>query len=1603
MIPIVLNIGLKGSSLLLLLVLTAFFVIHQYLFGIDHAILYFRTLIRMIILHRLFALLTIFLLLSNGRVAASHSVGADITYTCLGGNQYEVSLSFYRDCAGISAPTNVTINVESISCNQFLAFTLNPIPGTGIEISPVCPTASTTCNGGSYTGIQEWIYRGVITLPANCVDWLFSFQTCCRNSAITNISSPGSEDFFVYASLNNISANCNSSPTFSNKPVPFACVGQQFCFNHGAFDADGDSLVYSMITPLGIDLNDPIVYNPPFSATQPVSSNPPVSFNAATGDICMTPTAQQVTVFAVLVKEYRNGVLIGSVERDIQLYVVNCTNTLPTATGINGTNNFSTTICADATYCFNVLSSDPDPGQSTFLTWDFGIGNGSFNTSASANQTGTFCWTPTQADISTIPYCFTVTVTDNNCPYVGTQIYSYCLTVTGITADAGIDQLVNCNQTAILTGVGAGGVTGAFNYSWSNGSNTSTTSGGPGTYVLSVADGDCIARDTVEVLPAPDVPVALFNYTNICSNAPIPFTDASTLGIGSIVDWQWFFGDGDSSSTQNPSHLYPSFGNYVCTLVVTTAAGCMDTLIQNVIYGGSVPSASFTANTVCLGDTTSLLDNSTTTVGVLNSWQWFYNGTGIGSGANASYYFNSSGNFAIKLVVANDVGCYDTVQTNVIVNPLPAVSAGSDATICLGASTSLTASGALNYLWSPINLTAASINVTPVINTEYFLQGTDLNGCINVDTVNITVAPNPTANAGSDVDICSGNFATLTASGGGVYSWSSGGNTSSISVSPAVTTNYTVTVTDINGCTDTDVAVVNVIAAPTAFAGNDAAICLGDFITLTASGVGSYAWSPAGGSQNSFSVNPANTTTYTLIVTNPTGCSDTDAVTISVNQLPVANAGIDTAICYNSMAHLNGIGGVAYLWQPGNFNTSTINVSPANSTNYVLTVTDGNGCIDQDSVYLIVNPLPPANAGTDVAICIGDATVLTASGGVAYLWNPGASNQPQIGVSPQVSTNYTLTVTDLNGCIATDEVYVLVNNLPVVDAGVDIAVCDQAPVQLDASGGINYIWQPGNYTTPSINFNATTTQNFNVTVTDANGCINTDNVLVMVNPNPVATFSNLPAICEDQNLQFNDQSIVGSGIINQYNWDFGNGMSSNDQHPLIYFDQAANLNVTLTVVTDSGCSASISQPLTIHHRPDANILANDVCDQAAVTLVNNSAIGDGTPISYTWLLGDGTISNDESPVKVYNTYGAYNIVLLAISQNQCSDTAYDALFIHPNPIAKFTHNATCEDEMVTLSNQSQLPLGLFADWFWETSDGGTYTLRNPSHQFNNWGTYDVRLIAFSDFGCKDTTTETIQIDPKPLPDFSTENVCVYDTALFSNFTTIPFGGISQYTWTFGDNQSANMLNPSHKYQNAGTYTISLSAISDSGCRNVLVKPDFITIHEKPVVSFTDNSASIDDIAPLVNFENYTGLNGLYSWSFGDGNTSSLYAPQHYYTQAGIYDVTLIINDENNCRDTSLRRIEILKGKTLFIPNAFTPNGDGINDFFNPVFINMKSVRVDILNRWGALLKTYNALDDAWDGSFNGSICENDVYICKINAIAYDGQIFKQVGTVTLVK
>ena len=372
--------------------------------------------------------------------------------------------------------------------------------------------------------------------------------------------------------------------------------------------------------------------------------------------------------------------------------------------------------------------------------------------------------------------------------------------------------------------------------------------------------------------------------------------------------------------------------------------------------------------------------------------------------------------------IKNNVSPAPTYTANQ--GPLLAV-AQSTAAICPGQSVSFTASSSLSgmtYTWQPSGTVANTYTDAPVSSMVYTVSGTaNIVGCsastAATTTVAVNVYPTPTiAVAGNNV-ICGAGTNTLTASGASTYAWNTGDLTASTVVTPTATTVYTVAGVDANGCNGSTAVTVTVSALPAVMINGPSAVCIGSSGTLTAAGANTYTWS-TGVNTTSISVSPTVATDYTLTGTDMNGCVNNYTTSVAVNSLPVVSASSNTTqICAGKTATLSASGAATYTWNTGATTANAV-VSPTATSVYTVTGTDVNGCTNTATQSLSVNPLPNVTAATsNTQICAGQSVTLTASGASTYSWST-TQTTAGITVTPSVTTTYTVSGTNANGCKA---------------------------------------------------------------------------------------------------------------------------------------------------------------------------------------------------------------------------------------------------------------------------------------------------------------------------------------------------------------------------------------------------------------------------------------------------------------------------------------------------------------------------------------------------------------------------------------------------------
>ncbi len=1072
----------------------------------------------------------------NTEAYATHAQGGDLTYTCLGGNQYGLRLSFYRDCSGTNAPGSVTIDISSVSCNQNLTATLTPITGTGQDVTPICPSLTTVCNGGNNPGVQEWIYEGNITLPQACTDWVFAFTLCCRNAAINTIINPGGENIYIETHLNNVAAPCNNSPTFSNIPVPFICANQTYCFNHGAVDPDGDSLSYSLVTP-ATGPNTTVTYNAPYSAFQPIQSMPLVTFNNVTGDICMNPTQIIVTVMAVRVEEWRNGIMIGSVVRDIQLRTISCTNNLPNITGINGGNNFSASVCAGNTLSFYVNSTDPDAGQNLTVTWNNAITGATFTTSAGPTPSGTFTWTPNVNNVSNTPYCFTITVTDDACPYSGSQTFAFCVTVTGFGLNISSSG-TNCGASNGSAAVVVTGGNGPYTYQWSPAvGNTATVNGIPaGNYAVNVTDATgCISTATTIVTQGPSNANVNANVVDVqCFGGNNGSATLNVNGGQGPYTYQWSNNATTNSLTGMPAGTY--------SVIVTTANGCTTTTTVTISQPASalVSPASIIGNVSCFGGNNA--QASVNANGGTPPYVYSWNSAPAQTTATAASL--GAGLYTVMVTDAN--GC---VSSSSVTITQPAVLAGN-----LNV-TSVTCNGGTNgsaqiSLAGGVPPYATTWNTTPpqfgnsavnLVAGNYAVNVTDANGCVLSSPATITQPAPLSAGIPSATNVsCFGGTngtAAVNANGGTApynYSW----NTVPAQTTPSATAmtagNYTVTVTDANGC-----ATVSTIAI----------------------------------------------TEPTLLSIQP---STGDTVCPGQQTLIGATAS-------------GGTGPYTYSWNNNLGNNSSHTVTPNFATTYNVSVTDANGCASQStSIFIDVFQFTLTDLVmlSSPALCAGGstsvgATVFGNTGTLTWAWaNQAWNNGGPFIVQPTQTTTYQVAITNQCGVTVNSSSTIVVHPVPQISLPPQSASgCDDVPMIFTdadpANAGCFYSWNFGDNFTgtgSSVSHNYGTSGQYNVIVivTSPFGCVGNGNTLadITIFDSPVADFSVASNVMSELEPTFHFQNECSINTIG-WEWDFGDNTTDNVPNPAHAYSQTGSYTARLIATSNGGCTDTTELPVRV--------------------------------------------------------------------------------------------------------------------------------------------------------------------------------------------------------------------------------------------------------------------------------------------------------------------------------------------------------------------------------------------------------------------------------------
>jgi gliding motility-associated-like protein len=1187
-------------------------------------------------------------------------------------------------------------------------------------------------------------------------------------------------------------------------------------------------------------------------------------------------------------------------------------------------------------------------------------------------------------------------------------------TATGTTFPAGFyfETVTGQNSPGNNFGDNCSGVqpAGTWNFCFSITTNAACTPGSNLTVTINTTgDGESGSWSSLGCV---DDPATVFTAIGACCppnmsaiNATCAGNDGSAtatpVGGASPYDFTWINSSGAIvSSTSSVAGANTATGLIPGTYSVQVVDnnGCLSSNTVTVGgTGGSIPVPTAGSNSpVCVGGTLNL--TAATIPGATYSWAGPNSFTSsLQNPSITSVTLLAAGTYS---VTATSGGCTNTSTTVVVVNQNPTANVPASATYCpgdpvpSGTFTSTPAGGTFN--WTNTN-TAIGLGAGGTGNAPAFtaanagstaISGTisvtaSLSGCTGPpSTYTITVNPEPTVIVPANIIVCNGDAVPASLFGstpaGASFSWTNS-------------------------------------------------------ITSIGLGAGSTGNTPAFTAVNNGSAPVTATITVTPTLASCTGPAQT--YTITVNPTPVADPVADISVCNGvtvpASAFTSTTAGTTFSWTNSNTSTGlgasgtgntpafTANNSTSGPIVSLVTVTPtANGCTGAPTNYditVISNLI--VNAGLDDTLCFGESTVLAASpstAGSTFLWSPatGLSNTNTFNpiASPSVTTNYTITITDASGCTGTDDVTIYADpQITLAKTAVDVTcngLCNGQTIVIPAGGTspYTYSWTSG---CVSAACNSLCPGSYTVTVTDAWGCTaQTDTV---VSEPPVLTASitgttptSCNAVCDGTASGSASGGTPGSGY--SYSWN-----SIPVQNTATATALCAGTYV-LTVTDANSCVASINatitQPTPVTNAP---ISPATICIGASTTLNANPAGGSGGYV-YTWdAPGSAGFANTASVTVTPGGTTTYTVHVQDVNGCAGPDVTVTVTVNPPLSVIAAGTASICPGTNAFISAAAAGGSGGPYTYNWAPTGTGSGTPVTVSPTSTT--TYTV--VATDGCGSPPAIDSvTITVLPVPAISFSSndstgcEPLCV----TFADNSTISAGSITAWSWSFGDGTTSTIQNPSHCYNIAGSYDVSLIATSTAGCSTTYTSYSMIDVYPIPVAEFYTTPEPASILEPVVSFHNQSSSDVVsWTWNFGDGTSTGTLNPNpvHSYPTdpPSVYPAELVVISANGCRDSVLHMVTINPEFTFFIPNAFTPNDDGVNDYFFGEGVGILTYELMIFDRWGNMIFYSDDLYRKWDGKANhgSEVAQQDVYVWKVKLTDVFNKKHSYIGTVTLVK
>lgn len=1032
---------------------------------------------------------------------------------------------------------------------------------------------------------------------------------------------------------------------------------------------------------------------------------------------------------------------------------------------------------------------------------------------------------------------------------------------------------------------------------------------------------------TVYVAPNPDADFAV-NDTSQCLNQNSFQTTQSSESNSSnaTLNYHWNFGDGNSLSIASPSISYSSRGNYLIELVATNVHGCTDTAYKTVrVFDMPVVKFSVNDSQLCENNGKANFTNlSSISVGEGTlSWNWNFGNGNTDTSLNPSILYNSVSNPTVKLISTSSFGCIDSAMVQLQIVKKPALHTLLINDSCLNSGVQfkvrdLNQSLPTSVLWKfSDNTQSTDTSFVKFFATEgiksYELVASNDEGCFDTVTGNIRLYENPWADFGMDLDeqCLKGNEFEF-----------------------KDVSNYKYATYNMVNYWD-----------------------LGDGKKDTIDSISTV--------KHTYSV--AGTYSVGLIVKNGFGCADTIQQTITVFPMPTAQFTINDSLqclkgnefVFNNLSKSNTINSfMDYSWD---FGDSTLSTSTSPEKKYS---SDGTRDVQliaynvhscSDTVYSVVHVFPQSNPSftiNDTAQCENNnvfeftstSTVKSTGGTLSYSWNfgqgkTGSGSPVQISYSNQGTEVVQLISTTSFGCSDSTERSIELQSKP--QARVSKLNTDSClnnawefkVIDLNTPNMANVQWNFSDLTVVNDSvfeksFSSAGVQTAEVIITNSDGCTDTVQKSWNVYHNPQAQFVIADdSICLVGNqFKFTQTSTTSSGVNQDYLWFFGDGKSSTTQeNPQYTYSDSGNYTVRLEATNSLGCVDTAWRTLRVKSNPKSQF-TEDLslqCLHSNITQFTDASTSEirVSGLSYSWNFGDSSVSSLKNPSKSYSWAGIKNVQLIVENDENCFDTLIRQIEIKPEPVAAFSI-----DNAVQCANNNQFSLtdtsyvssrggSLKADWF---ADNGKSKTNSSNFElgYNTAGTYAVKLVSTTQYGCKDSIIKTIKLNPKPQAKFSylSKDSCLTTTAILKA-TNLGNSGIKGVKWNFADNTQLQGVTVSKKYNNAGHKTGFIYLTDNLNCIDTISFG--FNIWKNPISIFgstTQNTCfSGNNIVFSDSSKSNSGSIQNVVWDFYDGTTQSLnsaQSTQHSYSSSGKYLVKHKLTNSYGCQDSSTKWITI---------------------------------------------------------------------------------------------